>query len=81
VIAYQAYNARGLIGSEFNGVAVLNEDDKDVVCDCIAQCSSGYYGVSDGQLQVARDLTDLSWLEFRDFLNAHPQSRYQLESV
>jgi hypothetical protein len=81
VIAYQAYSARGLIGSEFNGVAVLNEDDRNVLCDCIAQCSSGYFGVSDGQLQVARDLCGLSWPEFRDFLNNHPRHRYLLESV
>lgn len=81
VVAYQAYNANGLIGSEFNGVAVLNENERNVVCDCIGQCASGYFGVSAGQLQIAKDLCELPWPEFRDFLNNHPRHRYILENV
>lgn len=35
LLAYEAYNANGLIGSEYNGVAILDEDRLTVICDNI----------------------------------------------
>jgi len=50
IITYQAYNAFGLIGPEFNGVAVLDEDQKQVLCDNIEREQTGYFGVSAAQV-------------------------------
>lgn len=32
---YQAYNALGLIGTEYNGIVVLDDEDKQVIADNI----------------------------------------------
>ena len=79
VITYQAYNAFGLIGSESNGVAVLDEDNHSVVCDEIAKESTGYFGVSNTQVAFAERLsTDATWKEFRNVVNNHPRKRYDI---
>jgi hypothetical protein len=41
VVGYCAYNAMGLIGTEYNGIAILSENDKAVVTDNIA-CATTY---------------------------------------
>lgn len=41
-LIYGAYNAMGLIGSEKNGIAILDEDKVAVLCDEIAKEISGY---------------------------------------
>lgn len=41
-----AYNAMGLIGPEHNGIAVLDEVNKQVVTDCVGRQASGWYGDS-----------------------------------
>ena len=51
LLLYGAYNACGLIGSEYNGVAVLDEYARNVVADNIAQESSGYFGPSVKQIK------------------------------
>jgi hypothetical protein len=42
VVAYRAYNAMGLIGSECNGIALLSDTNKDVVFDEHFKATSGY---------------------------------------
>lgn len=41
-VAYRAYNALGLIGSEFNGIAILDETNKSVLTDNLMKQPSGY---------------------------------------
>jgi hypothetical protein len=41
-VAYRAYNAMGLIGSEFNGIAILDETNKSVLTDNLMKQTSGY---------------------------------------
>ena len=78
VLIYAAYNAMGLIGSEHNGIAVLDEDNRSVLCDRIAEESSGYFGPSKRQLKSFYGLTVLDWNQFQAFINAHHRSRYKI---
>ena len=81
VITYQAYNAFGLIGSECNGIAILNEKQKDVVLAEHLKQSSGYFGVGHRVIIEAENICDtiLSDFEaFRKFINEHPEKRYSI---
>jgi hypothetical protein len=78
IITYQAYNAFGLIGSECNGVAVLDEDQHRVLCDEIGKESTGYFGVSQEQVKTAKWLASIKWGEFKHFINNHPRARYKI---
>ena len=78
VIVFGAYNAFGLIGSEFNGLAVFDEDNRAVLCDRIACESSGYFGPSRAQLAEFDRLAAMDWPGFRDFINAHDRTRYAI---
>ncbi len=78
VIVYGAYDAFGLIGSEKNGIAVLDEDNRSVLCDEIALESSGYFGPSNRQLESFDSIVAMPWAEFRDLINASPRARYSI---
>ena len=78
IILYGAYNAFGLIGSECNGVAILDEDNKSVVCDAIAQADTGYFGPKQDQREAFKNLVNLDWEDFRAFINEHPRHRYEI---
>lgn len=78
VLLYGGYNARGLIGHECNGVAVLDEDQLQVLCDEIGCEASGYYGPSDAQLKLYESIKAMSWTEFRSMINSHKRARYQI---
>ena len=75
LLVYGAYNAFGLIGSECNGVAVLDVDNLKVVCDEIAKVGSGYCGPDPIQIAKFKELAEMSWAEFRILINTHPRSR------
>ena len=77
-IIYSAYNAFGLIGPESNGIAVLCENDKAVVCDEIEKQSSGYYGPSKSQVETLKTMLDMSWDQVTKFINAQHRARYPL---
>ena len=78
IATYQAYNAMGLIGSESNGIVVLNEGSKSVVCDEIMKESSGYFGASEKQFRGVMDLVGMTYANFRKVINAQPRLRYKL---
>ncbi len=78
IILYGAYNAMGLIGSECNGIAILDEDQRLVLCDGIAQMDTGYFGASQGQRGVHDLLVGMNDSAFVAFVNTHPRSRYQI---
>lgn len=77
-LTYGAYNAFGLIGSEKNGVAVLDEDNKAVVCDELYKEDSGYFGVSLEQRQRFEDLAAKSWEDVCEEVNASARCRQEL---
>jgi hypothetical protein len=77
-IVYGAYNAYGLIGPEMNGIAVLDEDKKSVLCDLIAREDSGYFGPTQYQLNMLDHLMKIPFDEFKQFINDNPHSRYYI---
>lgn len=80
VVVYSAYNAFGLIGSEENGVAIFDEDNRRVLADGILPQASGSFGPSDEQRAFANRLIQMSAAEFRSFVNQFPRSRYTLDA-
>jgi hypothetical protein len=77
-VLYGAYDAYGLIGPEKNGIAVLDEENRTVLCDEIAKADSGYFGPTPEQWASLADLLSVSWDEFRDLINTHERSRYSI---
>jgi hypothetical protein len=80
IIIFAAYNAGGLIGPEFNGIAVFNDEDRDVVCDRLQQELSGYHGPSPAQVALFELLTSgvMSAKDFCAVINNSDQLRYPL---
>jgi hypothetical protein len=78
VIVFGAYNAFGLIGSEFNGIAVFNENEKNVVADCIGREASGYFGPSDKQIALFDKLASCRLDTFRKLVNQADRLRYSI---
>jgi len=80
IVTYGAYNAMGLIGTERNGVAILNATAMCVVLDDEAKQSGGwYYGfsvASDTKARTrAKELYVMPMREFREFIVSHPRYR------
>lgn len=75
VVLYGAYNAMGLIGTENNGIAILDEDRMQVVLDGHLQEDTGAYGPSDHQMVELRRICRMDSCEFVEFCNTHPRSR------
>jgi hypothetical protein len=75
VITYQAYNAFGLIGSECNGIAILDERNQAVVLDEHLKQQSGYCGASQSQLLEAERIVNLGSDELNAFINNHERKR------
>lgn len=70
-----AYNAFGLIGSEHNGLFILDDTNKQVVLDQHAGEHTGYFGPSERQWQVLQDVVALDSEHFLHFIHNHPRSR------
>jgi len=81
IIVYSAYNAFGLIGTEDNGVAILDEDYRRVLTDKIAPQLTGMFGPSGGQETIFTSLVVMPADLFREFVNTHPRSRYTLDKM
>lgn len=79
VVLYGAYNAGGLIGPERNGIAVLSESLKAVICDEIACEGTGYFGPSKKQIAEFEKLMTCSPEEFVMTVNASDRLRSQIE--
>lgn len=62
---YQAYNAMGLIGTENNGIAVVDENLKKVLCDQIDRSKWD-------ELTSIEDFNDVIWK-----ISSEPRSRFQ----
>jgi hypothetical protein len=77
VVLYGAYDAFGLIGSECNGIAILDEDHREVLTDEIAIEATGYFGPSESQVRVFETITGLKWAEFKEMVNTSRRRRFQ----
>ena len=79
VLMSTAFNAYGLIGSEVNGVVVLDDDRRHVLCDQMDRAPSGWDGPTPGQLVTFNTLTNPdNWERFREMIDNHPRRRYAL---
>lgn len=77
LMLYGAYNAYGLIGPEFNGIAILNDTRKTVVLDGAFAEGYGWYpgygGPSERQLQafttlaIMPDANLIKWIKEHQF--------------
>jgi hypothetical protein len=75
-LLYGAYNAMGLIGSECNGVCVLDENRRSVVADEIARIDSGYFGPSKSQVMAFAMLTEMEFSQLQTALAESGRARY-----
>lgn len=73
-----AYDAFGLIGSEYNGIFVLNDTDKRVVADQGCMESSGYFGPTQRQWDSMRVLMQSSDKQFVELVQAMPRYRGEM---
>lgn len=78
LIIYGAYNALGLIGTEKNGIAVLDEQAMLILCDGIAPARSGYDTPHPEQLAVFNNLLLLNDADFCDYVNGCERSRFKI---
>jgi len=75
MLLYGAYDAFGLIGSECNGVAILDEDNKQVLVDELGKADSGYHGPTRMQEAMFTGLRNASWEHIKDVINDSPRDR------
>jgi len=75
IFTYQAYNACGLIGTEYNGVAVCDEDNKCVVTDRMMRDDSCCCTPSEKQVALVKKLTTCSRNEFIQIINESERLR------
>jgi hypothetical protein len=78
ILVFGAYNAGGLIGSEFNGLAILHENEKAVLADRIGCESSGYFGPSKDQLALFDHAMACPWEDFQALVNESGRNRYTI---
>jgi hypothetical protein len=78
VLVFGAYNAMGLIGSEFNGLAVLDETRMAVLADRLGCEPSGYFGPSKAQLALFDQAMTCPWSEFQALINDSGRNRYEI---
>lgn len=78
IAIYGAFDAYGLIGSEKNGILVLDENNKQVLCDEICKADSGYFGATEQQRCAYFKLKMMKWPKFQQFINDHERSRYAI---
>lgn len=73
LVMYCAYNAGGLIGSEYNGIAVLDDKDRCVVADNIGRGMGTTY-----QTDVLEYLLKCSPSEFAHTVNSASRARFNI---
>lgn len=78
VALYNAYNAHGLIGSEHNGIVILDQNRFCVVLDRHCEQASGYNGPSRKQVEEWERIIKMSWEDFKIFVNTNSRTREYL---
>ena len=73
-----AIDAFGLIGPEYNGIFILNDDEKRVVLDRHCEIASGYSGPSAAQWAEFKRIVNLPSAAFNNFCRNNPRFRGQL---
>jgi len=71
----RAYNAFGLIGTECNGIAVIDDQEKRIMLDQVCKVSSGYLCPTATQVKRLKELKELSVEEFTEWMEEQPRLR------
>jgi len=74
VLIAAAYDS-GIIGTENNGIVVVDEDRREVVLDQHCRQNSGFGGPSDEQRAEFRRIREMDWAAFSRFCREHPRYR------
>ena len=80
IVLSTAYNAFGLIGPEFNGLAVLDDDNMAVVADRIAEANHGT-APTRSQLELFQRVTTdeaFTYADLAQLVNSSDRNRYEL---
>lgn len=78
VLTYGQYNANGLIGSESNGICILDDDQMAILVDEYCCANSGWGGPTAKQQQTHTELVNATWDEFRAAVNGSGRRRYTI---
>lgn len=78
IAIYGAYNAMGLIGTEQNGICVLDDVRKCVLLDQHQGITSGMDTPTARQLKAFDEVLESKWEDFQSFVNNHPRSRHPI---
>jgi len=80
ILLYRAFDALGVIGTEYNGIVVLDETKRAVIVDDVARCDSGYSVPTMEQDILWSWLLKMDWETFRAWVNnqSPERLRYQL---
>jgi hypothetical protein len=70
-----AYDAFGLIGPEHNGLFVLDDTNKRVLTDRVAEETTGYHGPSKAQWQALERVMKLPARQFQSWIEESPRYR------
>ncbi len=77
IVLYQAYQA-GIIGPEYNGIAILDDDHGQTILDLHQREASGSNGPSGAQRAEFDRLKAMAWPELMNFIASHPRRRPEL---
>lgn len=77
VLVYSAYNAQGLVGSENNGIAVVSDEDREVIADCLGVATAGSAPTA-AQLALFDKLLACSDDEFKMTVNTSGRARHDI---
>ena len=80
VLVASAYDA-GVVGSEYNGIAILDADNNQVVLDMHVRESSGSGGPTAAQKAEFERILTMDWNGFRTFVKGHPRYRGSVPDI
>jgi hypothetical protein len=75
IMLYNVKSAYGLIGTEYNGIAIVDETEKTVICDGIMQGISGCYWSNGKQIVAWQAIVRMPFSQFKAFVNNHDNTR------
>jgi hypothetical protein len=78
VVLSNAYNAGGIIGSEYNGIAILDENNRQVVLDRQLE-NRGFFG-SDARKEFDA-IKDMTWEHFTKYVRKAPRYRGGIDDI
>lgn len=80
ILIYGAFDAYGLIGTECNGIAVLDNEDRLVVADELGRSpEGGWFGPTEEQRHLAEWLRLCPPDKFAEYINSSGRNRHVVD--